>query len=470
MRTEIYNYNNFQVCIRTDKTKNLITLHFLDLRLPAGTEVEIEETASYGLTPMYYADDCCMASAVYMAQIIQKTLSVNYPNYVFDCRLYTAYTMLVNPDAKRYHTAHGIRIQSGVVPADWHRCHAEQFSMLYRCADRAIASLMHDLMDGSFDAHNKYADYYVPYDIELDYDQAEGRHQKSLDAIMMRMAKLSDPQTVLPLYELDNMVGLAEYKAYIHQLVCGKELNQLRVLMGLHSETGLHGHFIFTGNPGTGKKTAAKVLGKAMCNACMLRSSDVCYRDGETLIDEDEHITEMLVDALFEEHGANKVIMIHEPYNLMGSASGRYALELLTLYTHDTDANYIVVLSGEQEQMNKLLLKYPALSDHCQHRFHFRDYKHAELMAVTRQRLADMDYHFTPEAEAAYAYLLDEMLAVRKSNFDNVLWVKTFIHEHILPALHHRLAERFRQGSVQLSRELLTVIEREDVMKGRNLY
>lgn len=190
MRTEIFNPENIQVCLTTNKYKNLVTVHILDLRLPAGTEVETEETATYGPTPMYYADDCCMVSAAFIARIVRETLHAYFDRYFIDyvCHVYTPYSTLVDEASWIYHKKNHIRLHSGYDPSKWRRPNKLVFEFLYRRAELAIAYLMQDLQSGSFTLSEITDDYILPYDIFMDYDLAECKYRNSAEFAMLNQS------------------------------------------------------------------------------------------------------------------------------------------------------------------------------------------------------------------------------------------------------------------------------------------
>lgn len=468
MRTEIFDPKNIQVRLTTNKYKNLVTVHILDLRLSAGTEVETEEKASYGPVPMYYADDCCMVSSAFIAQIVRETLQYHYGQYLYnpECHIYTPYSLVVDEASKAYHKKNKIRFHTEYDPAQWKQHpHMEEFEFLYRRAEKTIQYLMRDVRSGSFDLSERMCDYKLPYDMYLDYDFAKCMHQDSAEVAMERLAYLSNPDCKKGLYELDNMVGMEEYKEFIRRQLCVHEMNKIYRLEGLRTDDYEHGHFVFIGMPGTGKKTAAKVLGRVMHEYGIISKGKVIYRDQTGLVGADKKETENLIDELFDfdKDADGNVLMIMEPYTMLSSKEGRYALHLLADYTHNPSSNYIVVLCGYTTEMSLLLKIYPALKENCRHQFKFRSYKIDAIMEITHRMMAVQEYRFTPEAEALYREVVSDVLVERLPDFSNGDWVKTALHEHIIPAQLSRLSWSITRGTTPISERLLSTIEREDV-------
>lgn len=466
MRTEIFDPKNIQVCLRTNKYSNMVSVHILDLRLPAETEVEIEETASYGPVPMYYADDCCMVSAAFIAQIIRETLHYHYNQYFYDpvCHIYTPYSLVVDEASMTYHKKNKIRFHTGYAPSQWKQHpHMEEFEFLYRRAEKTIQYLMRDVRSGSFDLSERMCDYKLPDDMYWDYDFAKCLHKNSAEVAMERLEYLSNPNCKKGLFGQEDIVGMEEYKEFIRRQLCANEMNKICGSTGKRVHSWEHGHFIFIGKPGTGKKTAAKVLGRVMHEYDIISKGQVIYRDQTGLVGADKEETEKLIDKLFDQDASGNVLMIIEPYTMLSSKEGRYALHLLADYTHNPSSDYIVVLCGYTTEMSLLLKIYPALKENCRHQFKFRPYKLDTMMEITHRMMAVQEYRFTPEAEALYREIVSDILTERRPDFSNGDWVKTALHEHIIPAQLSRLSWCISRGNTPFSERLLSTIEREDV-------
>ena len=375
MRTEIFDPKNIQVRLTTNKYKNIVSVHILDLRLPAGTEVEIEETASYGPAPMYYADDCCIVSAAFIAQIVRETLRHYYNHYFFNsvCHVYTPYSILIDEASRICHKKQQIRLHSGYDPSKWKQHpHFLEFEFLYRHAENTIKYLLRDLRSGSFSLSTRINHYKLPYDIYMDYDLGRCLHNNSAEVAMERLAYLRNPHFNESLYELDGMVGMDEYKEYIRQLLCANEMNKIHGMSRKHDRYWEHGHFVFTGKPGSGKKTAAKVLARVMHEYGIISQGKVIYRDRTSLLGANHEETKILMDDLFDHEADGNVLIINEPHTLLSDPNGFYALHLLADYTRNQSSNYIVLLCGDCTEMSLLLSVYPTLKEQFQQRFNFR--------------------------------------------------------------------------------------------------
>lgn len=377
MRTTIFDPKNIQVRLTTNKYKNIVCVHILDLRLPAGTEVETEETASYGPAPMYYADDCCMVSAAFIARIVRETLRHYYNQYFFDsrCHVYTPYSILTDEESKIYHKKHQIRLHSSYDPSKWKQHpHFLEFEYLYRHADRTIFHLMRDLKSGSFSLSTRIDRYKMPYDIYMDYDLGRSLHKNSAEVAMERLTYLRNPHFKESLHELDGMVGMDEYKEYIRQLLCANEMNKISSMSGKHHYNWEHGHFILTGKPSTGTKSAAEVLARVMHEYGIISRGKVVYRDRTSLLGENQEETKILMDDLFDHEADGNVLIINEPYTMLSDPNGCCALRLLADYTRNQASDYIVVLCGDSTEMRLLLSVCPSLKENCRHQCNVQPY------------------------------------------------------------------------------------------------
>lgn len=469
MRKESFEPKNFQVSIQTNKTQDKIVLKLLDLRLPAGTEVEAEETSTYSMTPQYFSDEMYMVSTAYLAQIVKETLLMDNLETISECEchVYTAYTILPSKEVSAYWQTHHIHMHTGI-PRDWRRCHAQSLQQLYRVAEKAIEKFLSDLQNGSYTPYKWTLDYIVPDVLIEDYKQAQEARDQSIDGVWNMLRRMSDPNAVAGMKELNKMIGMAGFKSYIHQLICDVQIRRMRSMMGLREETKVPMHFVFTGNPGTGKTTAAKALGKALHEAGIISRGDVVYRDRSTLVGAHVGESETMVKELFEKDAPGNVVVIDEAYTLTADKwagdFGHRVVDSLMTYTADPKADYVVVLCGYRKEMDQLLSSNMGLGSRFSLRFDFEDFTHEQLMELTHSCLTEMDYHFTPQAEAAYSTLLSEVLREHPAHFGNARWVKAAIHQHILEALHHRQTLSLTRGAVQLTREFFSTIEQEDVL------
>jgi len=206
------------------------------------------------------------------------------------------------------------------------------------------------------------------------------RHDKALSADPHRVETL--------LAQLDAMVGLAGVKAEVRALIDEIQVNEWRREAGLAVGAASH-HLIFTGAPGTGKTTVARVYGELLRALGVLpdgRFKEVARRD---LVGQYIGHTAEKTNAVFEE-ALGGVLFIDEAYSLVNEGDGQAdrfgqeAVQALLKRAEDNRDNLIIILAGYEKQMESFLASNPGLASRFATRLKFGSYSPEEMM-----RLAD---------------------------------------------------------------------------------
>lgn len=202
-----------------------------------------------------------------------------------------------------------------------------------------------------------------------------------------------------PLDRLHGLVGLDTVKSEVTTLISFVRMQQLR------KEKGLPGvpvqlHSVFTGNPGTGKTTVAKIYAELLKECGMLkrghlivssRADFVAGYVGQTAIKTKKKIREALGGVLF----------IDEAYSLLGQTSGDFGKEVIdTLVDEMTrhNENLVVILAGYPAEMELLLESNPGLRSRLKKFFHFPDYTAEDLLVIIKNYAGKYQYKLAEEA------------------------------------------------------------------------
>ncbi|UQX55794.1 AAA family ATPase [Cytobacillus pseudoceanisediminis] len=202
-----------------------------------------------------------------------------------------------------------------------------------------------------------------------------------------------------PQEQLAQLIGLETVKTEVQNLVSFVKMQQLRRERGL-PVVPIQLHSVFTGNPGTGKTTVAKIYAELLEECGFLkrghlmvasRADFVAGYVGQTAIKTKKKIREALGGVLF----------IDEAYSLLSQTSGDFGKEVIdTLVDEMTkhNENLVVVLAGYPNEMEKLLSSNPGLKSRFKKFFHFKDYSTAELLEIIISYAGQ--YEYTPTEEA----------------------------------------------------------------------
>ena len=264
--------------------------------------------------------------------------------------------------------------------------------------------------------------------LEESYDPQEGMHSylkvlKQLDKwLQSRSGKLRyangqwwlDDQLLSPdlvtdyalADELDQIVGLQEVKDYLFNLDQLVTMNERRQRQGLKT-TPLNLHMIFSGNPGTGKTTIARLFGRYLKSKGLVSNGQLIEVARQDLVasyaGQTAPKTKAVIDA-----SLGGILFIDEAYSLYRGKEDSFGLEAidtLVKYMEDYRDQFVCILAGYEKEMQTFLTANSGLASRFSRTLHFADYSPSELVRITCKLAQDKDYQLT---ESAQCYLEDD--------------------------------------------------------------
>ncbi len=206
------------------------------------------------------------------------------------------------------------------------------------------------------------------------------------------------------LAELDGLIGLDAVKEEVRLLSALLQVQKLRADRGL-PVIDSNKHLVFSGNPGTGKTTVARLLAR------IYRSLEIVERGHLTEVDRSGLVagfvgqTAAKVAEVFE--GADGgVLLIDEAYSLIRGGEkdfGREAIDAIVKQVEDRRDSMVVILAGYPKEMAELVGANPGFSSRFPKTIAFPDYESDELVAILKLIAGGGHYELTPEAEEAAA-------------------------------------------------------------------
>jgi SpoVK/Ycf46/Vps4 family AAA+-type ATPase len=204
------------------------------------------------------------------------------------------------------------------------------------------------------------------------------------------------------LAELDALVGLEPVKRQVHEIVAQLRVARLRDRQGLASQPPSR-NFVFTGPPGTGKTTVARIIGRIFAALGLLVRPEVIEAHRADLVGEHLGSTAIKTSKLVDS-AMGGVLFIDEAYALHneaysgGDAFGSEAIATLLKRAEDDRERLVIVLAGYTDDMDRMLRSNPGLASRFSTRIAFPSYSGAELSHIAQVIAAQAGDAFDPEA------------------------------------------------------------------------
>ncbi len=260
------------------------------------------------------------------------------------------------------------------------------------------------------------------------------------------------------LAELNKMIGIEEIKNDIHEMV--KLVRYYREI-GKDVTKSFSLHTIFTGNPGTGKTTVARIMAR------IFRALGVLERGHLVEVDREELIAGYVGQTAIKtgekiDAAMGGVLFIDEAYSLMGSSEndfGKEAIEIILKRMEDNRGEFVVICAGYPEEMEKFLLMNPGLKSRFDRKFYFRDYSETEMFAIARIMLEHQDAVFDQGAAEHFKKHINALFSTRDKFFGNAREIRKSLAEAVKNQ-NLRLAEVPKE---QRTAEMIKTITLKDV-------
>ena len=231
------------------------------------------------------------------------------------------------------------------------------------------------------------------------------------------------------LKKLDGLVGLASVK---------KEISNLAAFLNLQirrgeSNTFQGKHYIFTGNPGTGKTTVARIMADVFRTLGILsrgqlveadRAKFVAGYSGQTAIK-----TNQLIDTAM-----GGVLFIDEAYTLHssdGDTFGSEAIDTLLKRLEDDRGKFICIVAGYTDQMHDFIDSNPGLKSRFTQTINFDDYTPDELTQIFLNLAAEKNFTIDDETEKAIHRQFEQLYLRRDKNFGNAREARRIFDETV---------------------------------------
>lgn len=263
-----------------------------------------------------------------------------------------------------------------------------------------------------------------------------------------------------PLDTLESLIGLASVKEELSSMVNFIKLNKKRAEQGL-PVTQIAYHCVFTGNPGTGKTTVARLLAGVFKDLGVLEKGQLIETDRSGLVAEYIGQTAVKTNKIIDS-ALDGVLFIDEAYTLAQGGSqdyGHEAIATLLKRMEDNRDRLIVILAGYGPEMKTFIESNPGLRSRFNRYINFPDYTPNELLEIFLKYLSKQQYVLSESAMAQTANFLTKEVGKAKNDFGNARFVRN-LFEKAITQQANRLA-----NIESCDKDMLKRIEEEDIIK-----
>ena len=262
------------------------------------------------------------------------------------------------------------------------------------------------------------------------------------------------------LAELDGYVGMDAIKEEVRSLINMVQVYKLRRENDLPT-TDMSLHMVFSGNPGTGKTTVARIMARIYHSLDILSKGQLVEVDRSGLVAGYVGQTALKTQKVIEK-AMGGVLFIDEAYALNGKSEndfGQEAIDTILKAMEDHRDDLVVIVAGYTELMDRLIHSNPGLESRFNRFLMFEDYTPEQMVAIFKMQCKKGCYVLAEGTEELVRDFISEESA--DDSFGNARGVRN-LFEHILVAQNNRLAKM-----EQVTREDLMQILPDDVLRAR---
>lgn len=258
--------------------------------------------------------------------------------------------------------------------------------------------------------------------------------------------------------ELNALVGLEKVKNKVQDLIVYQKIQKMRREKNLHSAKNTL-HLAFTGNPGTGKTTVARIVGRIYKRIGLLSKGHFVEVSRTDLIAGYQGQTALKVKKVIEQ-AKGGVLFIDEAYSITENdhtdSYGRECLTELTKALEDYREDLVVIVAGYTEPMNKFFESNPGLKSRFNTFIEFDDYSPNELDMILGSMCKNNDYILEEEAKEKIHLYFEQQISTKDENFANGRLVRN-LYDDLVMNHARRVINMANPG-----REELSTIKAED--------
>lgn len=260
--------------------------------------------------------------------------------------------------------------------------------------------------------------------------------------------------------KLDGMIGMPEVKEKLRAIYSQLQNNKLRAELGCNSESFV-GHFILTGNPGTGKTTVSEILAEIFHIIGLLPTDKIVKLNALELSAGYVGQTKDVVNQ-FCDKAKGGVLFIDEAYAIATGGFSDEAVTALLTRIESPDIDFVVIAAGYKDKMEDFLNVNPGFPSRFKNKINIDDYNAEDLFKIFMLYVNKHNFKVAENAVAEIRRIIAEIYNNRSENFANARTIRNY-YDNVIENLDSRI------GSLpieQKSLDVLTTITLEDIETG----
>ena len=329
----------------------------------------------------------------------------------------------------------------------------QYFSLLYR-----FYSVIAKADDNVTPEESKWLENIMSFASKVSKDEEKSFSVENIDKMAGNSPSDTHNDGFKPMEELQSLIGLSEVKDEVSALANFVKIQKEREKNGIKS-VGISYHCVFTGNPGTGKTTVARILANIYKNLGIIKKGHLVETDRSGLVAEYVGQTAIKTNKIIDS-AIDGVLFIDEAYSLVqggGNDYGQEAIATLLKRMEDDRDRLIVILAGYSEDMKQFIDSNPGLQSRFNRYIHFPDYTSDDLKSIFLLNAQKNQYKLTDECQKALSKLLLNAVEHKDNKFGNGRFVRNLFEK----AIQKQAIRLSKQPSVSV--ESLSMLEEQDL-------
>ena len=304
-----------------------------------------------------------------------------------------------------------MQISDGMVSARKYRIDENCRSLLYQYYKKQQSSGRNDSGNGRLvrNTVEKAVFNHSQRLAEVGYDRVSQNELQMLTAQDFQLAEQKKLDFDLEA-ELEPIIGLETVKEYVRSLYATLRVNKARAELGIPVEDSQTMHMIFTGNPGTGKTTVARIVARILYEMEALPVNKLVETDRSSLVAGYVGQTAEKTLSVLEQ-ACGGVLFVDEAYSLASGGPqdfGREAIDTMVKFMEDHRSEIVIILAGYTQDMQRFLSMNPGLTSRFPTVIEFPNYTSEELLRIIKGMYEAKHFLLSSGTEEKLVHIFDK--------------------------------------------------------------